>query len=157
MIDLICFAFSGNTSEEILRKLAIDNKFIIKGKKSVDNLINEINTKNPKYILGLGMYTGRDKNNLRLEVRCSNKFRNKTLDGRKLKDIEINNFLKPTKNSKLASGIGNSFCNMVSYKIMKLINDKDLTSQYSFIHIPRKFNANLAAVEIELMLASVKQ
>ena len=52
--------------------------------------------------------------------------------------MEIKPFLQPTPFAKIAKGIGNSYCNLVSWKIMQLINKSNLRSQYTFLHIPRQ-------------------
>lgn len=106
----------------------------------------------PKYILGLGSYSGIDNDKIRIEQVCTNKFRNNTYDGNPYKEIQINSFIKPSSIFKYASGIGNSYCNLNSYRIMSLIEEKRLSSQYTFLHIPKSMNHFEASREIDKAL-----
>jgi hypothetical protein len=63
------------------------------------------------------------------------------------KEINIKPFIKESENTKIASALGNSWCNLISYKIMRLIENKELKSKYTFLHIPSSFNSDFA-VEI---------
>ena len=111
----------------------------------------------PKYILGLGVYSGRDQDKIRIEKVCTNKFRNDFLKGDKLIEVEINLYLKPSQNSKYTQRMGNSWCNLASWKIMKLINEGKLHSKYTFLHLPKKLKTWLVVSEIDKMLAEFKE
>jgi pyrrolidone-carboxylate peptidase len=63
-------------------------------------------------------------------------------------EMEIKPFLQPTPLTKLAKGIGNSYCNFVSWKIMQLITKGDLCSQYTFLHIPRQMKPLIVIQEL---------
>ncbi len=90
----------------------------------------------PKYILGLGSYSGIDQEKIRIETICTNLFRN-DYDGGVPKQTNLNYFLEPNENLKLGKAMGNSYCNQVSWKIMELINRGELHSRYTFLHIPK--------------------
>jgi pyrrolidone-carboxylate peptidase len=142
-MNIIGFAFRGNISSKALNELSIKTKFEIESdNKVIDLFIEEMFKLNPKYILGLGMYSGRDKDKLRIETQCI--YENKIL--------KINNFLNPSGKSKFANGIGNSYCNYVSGKIMNEIYSKKLETKYTFIHIPKSFDIKVATEEIEEIL-----
>lgn len=111
----------------------------------------------PEYILGLGVYSGRDQGKIRIEKVCTNKFRNDFIEGDSLAEIKIKPYLQPSQNSKFAQGIGNFYCNLISWKIMKLINEKRLASKYTFLHIPKKMKTWLAVAEIDRMLTAFKE
>lgn len=146
------FAFEGNVSEAVLDRLLVLDKSLARSDVFVINsFVPKILNNKPTFIIGLGEYSGRDKDKLRIETICSNKFRNKTA-GEKLETIRISEFLKTTKHSKLASGIGNSYCNLVSYLIAWQIRDAGLKTEYAFIHIPKGFNITLAATELKKMV-----
>ncbi|MCL5784693.1 MAG: hypothetical protein M1142_05065 [Patescibacteria group bacterium] len=106
----------------------------------------------PEFILGMGAYSGQDNDAIRIETTTNNKFRNNIIDSKDPKTLSINPFLKPSPGMKLASGLGNSWCNFVSWKIVKLINQKSLKSQYTFLHIPKRFPVNQAVMTIEKAL-----
>ncbi len=106
----------------------------------------------PKYILGLGVYTGRDQDKIRIETKCTNQFRNNVIEEKTIEEIDINYFLTPSISSKYATAIGNSYCNLVSWKIMRLIETKQLQSQYTFLHVPKSMKAMTAVKEIDQML-----
>jgi len=145
-MNIIAFAFRGNISSKILKKLNIKKKYVVSSnKKAINNLVRKLIEENPSYILGLGMYNRVDKDKLRIETHYS-KDRNK---------FPINYFLTPSKSTKFANGIGNSYCNFISLQIMKAIKNKQLNSKYAFIHIPKTFQINEAVSEIESMLATL--
>jgi pyrrolidone-carboxylate peptidase len=109
----------------------------------------------PDYILGMGIYSGKDQDAIRIETVTTNKFRNDPIEKDVADDhLKINYFLKPTDHDvKLASGMGNSWCNLISWKIMRLIMNKKLASQYSFLHIPKTFSSYRTIKIIKRMLA----
>lgn len=144
----LAFAFRNNISEKILRELNVDQKVYLKAdEKEIIEFVRNINFSNTSHILGLGVYTGRDQNLLRIETVCTNKFRNQ-IQGNKYEEIAISNFIEPTNNTKYARRIGNSYCNLVSYLIMKSILNNNAGTQYSFIHIPKLFGITQATDEI---------
>lgn len=145
-MQFIAFSFKKNVSEQVLKGLKINDKYSIPSSvQGIDKFISELIIKKPKYILGLGMYNRIDKDKLRIETHYS---------AEKGK-LPINYFLTPNKNSKLAKGIGNSYCNYISAQIMKLINQNKLKAHYTFIHIPKTFQVDKAAKEIEEMLSKL--
>ena len=146
MVRLVAFAFKGNISSTVLKSLNLENKFYISSNYSeIEKFILKLIDMKPKYILGLGMYSRIDKNMLRIETQCSNEN----------KKIPINYFLTPLGKTKLAQGIGNSYCNFVSVKIMQAINKQKLRTKYTFIHIPKSFPIDNAVTEIEAMLKNL--
>jgi hypothetical protein len=106
--------------------------------------------------LGLGVYSGRDQDKIRIEKSCTNKFRNDFIEGDGLIEIKIIPYLKPSQNSKYAQGIGNSWCNLISWKIMTIINKGELASKYTFLHIPKRMKTGLAVAKIDEMLEAFK-
>jgi pyrrolidone-carboxylate peptidase len=142
-MKIIGFAFKENLSAQILSKIKVHKRFYIASHyNEIDRFVTELIIHKPRYILGLGMYSGRDREKLRIETQC--KFETEKLT--------INNFFKSDNHSKLANGIGNSYCNYISYRIMKIINDGNLNIEYTFIHIPKSFDINLAQLTIDGML-----
>lgn len=92
----------------------------------------------PSHILGLGSYSGIDQDKIRIETITKNHFRNDPIESNAPEEIVINNFLKTSsENFKIASALGNSYCNFISWKIMRLIDSGLLRSKYSFLHIPK--------------------
>lgn len=155
------FAFGkGNVSAYTLWKLRnIDCCYQVFGEGSIDGYIdNFLMREQPGYILGLGIYSGRDQDKIRIETKCSNKFRNGFMDdGKKLIEFDINPFLEPGEMSKFSEGIGNSYCNMASWKIMSKIGSGELKSKYSFLHIPRAIKTWQAVREIDELLRVFRQ
>lgn len=111
----------------------------------------------PEYVLGLGSYSGTDQDKVRVETICTNKFRNDLVEGDKYKQIEIELFIKPAEDMKYARGIGNSYCNLVSWKITQLIKQKKLKAQYAFLHIPKTIKPWVASPEIDKILLSFRK
>lgn len=50
---------------------------------------------------------------------------------------------------KFTKAIGNSYCNLVSWKIMQLINFQKLNSHYTFLHIPKTMKPWIVSQEID--------
>ena len=126
---MLTFSFKGtNPAGEVIIDSSIE---------SIDKLVEKLIKLQPDKILGLGRYSGRDQDKIRIEATCSNKFRNSTFDNSPLTHLSINHWIQPNDEFKLAKGIGNSWCNLVSYKIMSAINSGKLKSQYTFLHIPK--------------------
>ena len=100
----------------------------------------------------MGIYTGKDRDKMRIETVCTNKFRKEFIQGNTLQELIINPFLKPFKISKFARGIGHSYCNLVSWHIMQLINGKKLSAKYTFLHIPKTMDVKDTVREVQHML-----
>ncbi len=93
-------------------------------------------------ILALGLYTGRDRDYLRIETLATSKFRSSGSD----KDIrKLPNFIQPSQGLKIASAMGNSYCNLISYSIAGRIKETGSDTPFSFVHIPNIFKAKAAA------------
>lgn len=142
---LFGFAFTRrNISCRTLYSLKeIDHRYLLWGKKSIDKYLEILLKEQPEYILGLGIYTGRDQSKIRIETKCI------TPSG---KELVISPFLKPGINSVLTETIGHSYCNLVSWKIMSLINSGKLKSQYTFLHLPKTMDIKIAVSEVEKLI-----
>ena len=110
----------------------------------------------PSYVLGLGSYSGVDQNQIRIEMVCINKFRNGCIGSEK-QEVKTNSFLSENSQMKLAKAMGNSHCNLVSWKIMQLINQGKLNAQYTFLHIPKNMKPWVATEVIDQELMRLKQ
>jgi hypothetical protein len=145
----LAYAHYTYKGRKILNSLDIDPdcKFLVGNKGSLARLIKNIIIKKPKYIIGIGDYGGIDRSKIRIEAKCSNKFGMKLL-GPELKEYDINYFFEENEIFKIANGIGKSYCNMASFYIMDLLWEKDLNSLYTFLHIPKGFDVDLAIEEI---------
>ena len=147
MVDdnLIIFAFSNTVAARVLEGIKHTNKVLLDSRtESIDQFIESASKLKGKRVLGLGQYSGRDKDKLRIELICNNKFRNTHLG---LKKLTIAPFIEPLGNSKYARGLGNSYCNLVS---VRLINKTNVS--YSFIHIPKSIEVSRAVAELTSML-----
>ncbi|MBU0569397.1 hypothetical protein KKB40_01280 [Patescibacteria group bacterium] len=154
------FAFTkNNISVRTLYKLKnVDCCYQVFGKVSIDGYIDSfLSREQPEYILGMGVYSGKDQDKIRIETKCTNKFRNGFMNGSQLEKIDIHPFLKPHSLTKYAEGLGNSYCNLVSWKIMSKIKNGELKSKYTFLHIPKGMNVWQVVEEIDAMLARFKQ
>lgn len=58
---------------------------------------------------------------------------------------------------KLAEAMGNSHCNLVSWKIMQLIKQSRLDVKHNFLHIPRNMKPWVATEIIDQKLTEFKQ
>lgn len=132
------FGFIKNISAYTLYRLRnINCCYLLCGEKSIDKYLELLLHDQPAYILGLGVYTGPNQQQIRIERKTNNRFGQRFLTGNDLMEIEIDPFLKPGLISGYSSSIGNYYCNMVSWRIMELIRSKKLKSKYCFLHIPK--------------------
>lgn len=147
---MVVFAFKDNISENIVLKLDSKNVYILDStREAVHQFIDKLIELNPEYVLGLGEYSGRDQNKVRIELKCTNKFRNHIL-GDQLKTNSIKPFIKENDIFMLKdTGMGNSFCNLVSFLITQKIKNLEIKSKYTFLHIPRNFDIDLVVMSIE--------
>lgn len=149
------FAFGRNLSASVLWRLKnIDCCYQI-FPNNLDRYLQMLLHDQPEYILGLGVYSGVDQDKIRIETKCSNQFRNDFIKGNEFEEILISPYLKPSILTKYAEGIGNSYCNMVSWQIMQLILQKKLRSQYTFLHIPKSLGTITLVKEIDSLLGVV--
>ncbi len=154
---ICCFAFR-NCSAQVQSALdSAISKFVVEPDNIEDYLAELIRTQ-PDYILGLGDYTGKDQEQLRIETIAKNQFRNQAimLNSPLRQECKLNSFLPLVEEVKIAKALGNSWCNLISWHIGNLIQEGKLKSQYTFLHIPKKFSASRAAKIIEEMLLKLK-
>ena len=154
--DLYGFSLSGQTSR-ISWKLKNVHMCYEVHSNNIDHYLKMLIHDQPKYILGMGTYTGVDKDNIRIETVTKNQFRNDVIenDFPITKQIIINPFVKESENTKLASAVGNSWCNLISWKIMRLIENKELNSEYTFLHIPSSFDLKGSVILIDKLITKI--
>lgn len=146
----LTFAFKGNASEQVIKLLPLHHKVILESSlEAVDTFIEDLILVQPETILGLGEYSGPDTDAIRIETAAWNKFRNNSIELGAAKILKIRPFIKPTENMKITQGLGNSWCNLISYKIQEKINTGELHSEYTFLHIPKSYPIERAAQELE--------
>jgi len=152
MLNKQVYSFAlGSTGRLLYQLKNIDCCYLI-FPNNLDKYFDMLIHDQPQYILGLGSYSGVDQDKIRIETICSNQFRNDFAEGDRYAEVEIKPFLKPTTIMKYANAIGNSYCNQVSWKIMQLISQGKLGSQYTFLHIPKTMKSWLIALEIDRAL-----
>lgn len=150
-VSILVFAFKGTIAEKIARELEslVVIHIVDSSKRAIDELVGYIQQEDYDYVLGMGMYSGRDQDQLRIEKECSSQFRNDKDD---LEYVTLPYFMKPDENIKEVTGIGNSWCNLVSYKIMKKISP----NHFTFLHIPKTFDVNKAVKLVDKQLAKLR-
>ncbi|OGD83579.1 hypothetical protein A2572_04745 [Candidatus Collierbacteria bacterium RIFOXYD1_FULL_40_9] len=121
--------------------------YIVYG-SNIDHYLKILLHDQPSHILGLGSYSGADQVKIRIETITTNRFRNDPIEAYAPDELRINNYLETSnENFKMASALGNSYCNLISWKIMRLIENGELKSRYSFLHIPKEmFNKDLISL-----------
>jgi len=150
------FALSGGTGRMLYRLRQIDCCYLVYP-NNIDHYLEMLLHDQPPYILGLGQYSGVDQDQIRIETVCTNKFRNDYVDGTEKQKIKLNSFLFANSQMKLAEAMGNSHCNLVSWRIMQLINRGELNSKYTFLHIPKNMKPWVATQIIDRELEKFKQ
>lgn len=152
-VYLYGFSLSGFTSKILWQLKSLDMCYQV-WPNNLDRYLKILTHDQPKRILGIGTYSGVDRDHIRIETVTRNQFRNDVIDNEFLmsEEIPIKSFVKQVPRTKFTSALGNSWCNLVSWKIMRLIENKTLNSQYSFLHIPSQFSFNDALEIIEAMI-----
>jgi len=151
---LYVFALTSSLGKLLYRLKSPDHCYIVYS-NNIDHYLDLLVHDQPSYILGLGSYSGIDQDKIRIERITTNQFRNDKIEDITTDKLEINNFLTiPSSNNyfKYADAMGNSWCNLISWKIMRLIKNGTLHSKYSFLHIPKSFDQKLASDEIDKIL-----
>ncbi|MCA9371455.1 hypothetical protein KC726_01010 [Candidatus Woesebacteria bacterium] len=150
------FALSGGTSRILYQLKQIDCCYLVYP-NNIDHYLEMLLHDQPSYILSLGTYSGVDQDQIRIETVCTNQFRNDYVDSKEKQKVTINSFLYENSQMKLAEAIGNSHCNLVSWKIMQLINQGKLNAQYTFLHIPKNLKPWIVSQIIDQQLIEFKQ
>lgn len=155
--NLYGFSLSDLTSRILWRLKPLDMCYEI-WPNNIDHYLQMLIHDQPKYILGIGTYSGIDQDDIRIETITKNQFCNEAIekDLQKEKTILLQPFVRPVDQTKYASAIGNSWCNLVSWKIARLIEKGELQSRYNFLHIPKSFKTNTALEIIEAMVQDIK-
>lgn len=150
------FALSGGTGRILYQLKQIDCCYLVYP-NNIEHYLKMLLHDQPQYILGLGTYSGVDQDQVRIETICTNQFRNDFVDDNKKQKAKINSFLSENLQMKLANAMGNSHCNLVSWKIMQLINQGKLNAQYTFLHVPKNMKPWIVAETIDQELMKFKQ
>jgi len=133
-----CFAFKWTNALKVAEKF-YDNIYSLESSvAAIDYLCSLLLTIKPQKIIGFGDYSWPDNDFFRLETFCTNRFRNEFLDSSGLKKYQLSLIFDQDSRRKLAYGIGNSRCNLVSYKISRLADLNNYRAKYWFVHVPKK-------------------
>lgn len=153
--DLFVFAFKGTIAERVLSTMNLASAYFLDSNiDALDALVLRTSREAPAFVIGMGQYTGRDNDRLRIETMCSNQFRNGHIGGTR-QELRMHDFLLPGPSSKVATGIGNSWCNAISFQMISMIRIHKLTTRYAFIHIPKAFPVKDAVLELLSMIESI--
>lgn len=152
------FAFTKrNISCQTLYKLQnLDNRYLLFGEASIDKYCEYLIKHNPEYILGLGIYGGRNKEYIHIETMCNNLFKKKLIDLKEYKEIEIKPFAIENELAKYSQTLGKSYCNLISWKICSLISSGKISSRYTFLHIPKNNDPDISARVISSISMDIK-
>ncbi len=129
----------GNTRTLLYKLQSVSSCYIL-FENNLNHYLEMIRHEQPDAVLGLGRYSGRDQDKIRVETRFTNRFRNDFIDDRSEKVISVEPFFEVPDDMKIATAAGNSWCNMFSYKISQFIQNEDLDTRYVFLHIPKKMS-----------------
>ncbi len=90
------YAFSFPPTKNILYKLRNTDCSYITNPNNFSHYLKLLLHDQPKYILGLGSYSGVDQDKIRIETICTNQFRNEFEDGTQ-KQTSLTYFLQPNE------------------------------------------------------------
>ena len=148
MTHILTFAFTHqkkpNISANLVIKLNGVDTFIIDcttnelGIDNTQDLLNKIKKTYYSYILGVGIYTSK-KSKVKFEKTAKNKFRNDLIVKKAPDSYDISEFLSvPGNIGNIIEShkMGNSWCNMTSYKIKHTLVEYEIPTENGFVHIP---------------------
>ena len=143
----IIFGFKGTIAAKIAKQLATYGDVVLleSSLPAIKHFAQTINFKSYDRILGLGAYSGKDKNELRIETTCSSQFRNNKTN---LHRHKLPYFMQPAEGIKTAGGIGNSWCNVVCYALVTEVPN----AHFTFLHVPKNFDIQRAVKIIAAQL-----
>lgn len=149
-MNVLIFGFDECVSKDVISRIQTQSiKIYIESNiEGINNFVLKTDFNNYDYVIGCGVYSGTDKKQIRIETKCSSQFRN---NKDKLETLPIIYFFKPNNDFKISTGIGNSWCNLVSYLILK----KSQNIKYTFLHIPKTFDYINAAEIIDRQLETL--
>lgn len=150
---------STNISQDVVDRLP-NQRGIVKAILPVrfnDSIIFDIVKKtNPDHILGLGQYPSGNK--IRIERLAKNEWasksklsRNIVKGGSQLATATLD--LEPNDDSCISHDAGRYFCNYSMYIL--LTNPKTQDIPFAFLHIPRKFDLDLAVRFVESKIQEI--
>lgn len=135
---MLIVVFQKTFAEDIVKELDLLHVIYIKSsEKSVNEFVSSLETLKPDKVLVLGQYYGRDRKYLRIEMDC-----HKGSD-----TLPIPYFFHETENMKLGKR-QTGICNFLSYEIVSHYPSLSFT----FLHIPKGFDKEIAMEEIEKQL-----
>lgn len=152
---MIAFAFAGTNSEKVLRAMhfpGIEKLYIKSSYSALHQFIERLRITNPSIVLGMGLYS-RNANFIRIETNCHNEFRGEVIIEDGDEEIVMSPYFEPNTNLRRTKEMGNSWCNLVCYNIMTVLEVKN----FAFLHIPKNYDIELAAKAIEVGLEHVLQ
>jgi hypothetical protein len=133
-VRLLIFGFRGSISEKVATGLSGDGDVVLldPSEPAINQFVRGIDLDKYTHILGLGSYGGLGTSEIRIETKCTSQSGSSTDD---LHKMTIPFFLKSSSRLKLTNGIGNSWSNLVSYKIVTSYPG----TPFTFLHVPATF------------------
>ncbi len=148
----LIFGFENTVTEKVARQLSdiADIEVIKSNTADIERFITQTDLFHYERVIGMGTYSGRDKDHVRIETECSSQFRN---NKENLTRLPIPYFIDENNTFRLAKGIGNSWCNLVSFHLVKSLN----VAKYTFLHVPHTMPVTKVenAIRAELILLGV--
>jgi pyrrolidone-carboxylate peptidase len=152
---MICgFAFPRNASTRVMYALNRFDYCYVLWPNNLDQLVKRLLRDQPEHILGMGIWSGRDQDKVRIETRCTNIFRRGFIEGNSLRKLKLKPFLKPDQGSKYGTGMGFSYCNRASWRVAREIEKGQLNSEFCFLHLPRMMKDEQLVAEVINLLES---
>lgn len=144
---LLVISFKETVADIVAKDLQFCTVYSIHSSLSgIEFALKTIRELKPSKVLGVGSYSGVDRDNIRLEKFCSDRFRNVGNGTR----IPLNNWARAHGHIKPTTNIGNSWCNKLSWEITNKFPD----IPYSFLHIPKTYSKTQAVTDIQLLIDS---
>lgn len=144
-VSLWVFTFNETRSQQLLQTLWIPFFLYNKDSLALKDAFGVV-----KYIVWFWDYTGRDQDQLKLESKCNNVFRNSFIEGSETIqfDLFVPEGLNLEKYSIGKNWMGNGFCNKACYELCRKAENEWVDVAIIFVHIPNNVSFEYALNQI---------
>ena len=154
---LVWYSFHWTRTAQILPHLRqLDSRILVEDWLHTNDVSNLLSDSSVEYVVWLGDYTWRDRNTIRVESFCTNKYRNSYIHWDTLEQqllyVPHN---KLTDEFLVGKWMGNGYCNASCWNILGRIQKTTRPIRMLFFHVPISYGIDSAIDQIDDLLASL--
>lgn len=143
MAGIFALSLGKTKATSILYKLSDIDHFHLLFKNNLASYKKKILAENPKHIIMLGIYSGRDRTHIRIETVCR---KNNTV-------LFIPYAFEQDTIFITAKSIGNGLCNFYTAELVDFVADNIPETSVTFLHIPKKIAVLTSTTDINKQLS----